>query len=174
VLHPGRQAFVIFIENIQCCEDLSVIRSVVDKVIGPDVVAVFRAQSYSGPLIQLQPPLLGLVHGHFQPFTSPQALNALVIDQSTDVSKQRRDPSIPVPATLPCKFDHIRHRAVFVKPAPWLLQCGSLRQYLFEVSISWGMTTEDTQHHINTRRVDFRFLDVRNLNPDIYPGFVFH
>jgi hypothetical protein len=58
---------------------------------------------------------------------SPQALNALVIDQPTGVLKQSCNPSIPVPAILPCKFDHIRHQAVFVQSAPWPPPlCGSM------------------------------------------------
>jgi hypothetical protein len=83
------------------------------------MAAVFRPQPYAGPIIQLQSSLLKLFHGHYQPLTSPQALNALVIDQPTSLSKQGRDPSVPVPAILPCKFDHIRYQEVFVQSARW-------------------------------------------------------
>jgi len=91
------------------------------------MVAEFRPQPYAGPVIQPETSPFWLFHGHFQPLTSPQALNALVIDQPTGLSKQSRDPSVPVPAILPCKFDHIRDQAVFVQSAPWPPPlCGSM------------------------------------------------
>ena len=88
------------------------------------MVAVFRPQPYAGPVIQPQPSLFWLFHWHFQPLTSPQALNALVIDQPTGVTKQSRDPSIPVPAILPSQCDHIGHQTVFIRSAPWVTPLG--------------------------------------------------
>ena len=78
------------------------------------MVTVCRPQSYAGAVIQPEPSLLWLFHRHFQPLTSPQALNALVIDQPTGVSQQSGDATISIPAKLPRQLDHIRHQPVFV------------------------------------------------------------
>jgi hypothetical protein len=88
------------------------------------MIAVFRPQPYAGPVIQPQPSPFWLLHWHFQPLTSPQALNALVIDQPTGVTQQSRDSAVSIAAILPRQCDHISHQTLFIRPAPWVTPLG--------------------------------------------------
>jgi hypothetical protein len=60
-----------------------------------------------------------LLHGHFQPLTPPQALNALVIDLPASISQQSCDPTVSISTILSRQFDHVRHKAFFICTAPW-------------------------------------------------------
>jgi hypothetical protein len=90
-----------------------------------------------------------LFHGHFQPLTSPQALNALVIDQPTGVLKQSRNSTIPVPAILPSQCDRISEQAVFIRPAPWGAPLGGsmLAQYPANPAFGHCKLAADTRPH---------------------------
>ena len=77
----------VLIENIQCPKDPSVIGSVVNIVIRPDMIAVLWPQPHTGSVIQPEPPFLRLFHRYFQPLTSPQAFNALVIYLPAGISQ---------------------------------------------------------------------------------------
>jgi hypothetical protein len=88
------------------------------------MVAVFWPQSYAGPVIQPKPSLFWLLHWHFQPLTSPQTLNALVIDLPAGISQQNCDSAVAVSTILTHQLDHVRHQAIFVCTAPWWASLG--------------------------------------------------
>ena len=98
----------MLIENIQRPKDLPVIGSVVNKVIRLDMIAVLWPQPQAGSVIQPESPFLGLFHRYFQPLTSPQAFNALVIDLPAGISQQSRNPAISISTILSHQFDHVR------------------------------------------------------------------
>ena len=55
-----------------------------------------RPQPYTRAVIQPQPPALGLLLRDFQPFTSPNAVNALLIHMPAIPPKQGCDPAITI------------------------------------------------------------------------------
>ena len=57
-----------------------VMGSVLDEVVGPDVVTVFRPQSDARPVIEPQTAAFGLLLGNLQPLAPPNPLDPLVID----------------------------------------------------------------------------------------------
>jgi hypothetical protein len=65
-----------------------------------------------------------LFRWHFQPLTSPQALNALVIDPPAGISQQSCNPTIAISTILAHQFDHVCHQAIFVCTAPWSASLG--------------------------------------------------
>jgi hypothetical protein len=60
-----------------------VMGSILDKVVGPDVIAVFWPKTDARSVIEPQPPALGLFGGDLQTLSPPEALDPLVIDDPT-------------------------------------------------------------------------------------------
>ena len=65
--------------------------AILEKVIGPDVVAALRPQPDAGTVRQPEPPAFGLLAGNLEPLTPPDALDPLVVDQPAGPAQQRRD-----------------------------------------------------------------------------------
>jgi hypothetical protein len=114
----------MLVQNVQRPEDLAIVGSVMDKIIRPDVVTVLWPQPYAGSVVQPEMSFLRLFHWHFQPLTPPQAFNSLVIDLPAGISQQSRDPTVAISTILSCQFDHVRHQAFFIFPAPWSMPLG--------------------------------------------------
>jgi hypothetical protein len=97
------------------------------EVVRPDMVAMLRPQPDARPVIQPEPPLLWLFHWHFQPLSSPQPFDALVVHMPASISQQRSDPTIAVAAILPGQFDHVGNQSLFISTTNWhLTLCGSV------------------------------------------------
>jgi len=109
----------VLIQNVQRPEDFSVVGSVMDKIIRPDVVTVLWPQPYAGSVVQPEAAFLRLFHWDFQPLTPPQTFNALVINLPAGISQQSCDPAIPISTILSDQFDHVRYKAIFIFAAPW-------------------------------------------------------
>jgi hypothetical protein len=58
----------------------SIVGAVLDKVVGPDVIAVLRPQPDARSVGQPEPASFGLFIGDLQPLASPDALDPLVVD----------------------------------------------------------------------------------------------
>ena len=105
------------VDHRQHTERLSVMRSIHDEVIGPDVVGPSGLETYAGPIIEPQPPAFGLFLGNLQPLPPPDALNPFSIYLPTFGSQQGSDPSITVSAILAGQADDRCRQSVFVRPA---------------------------------------------------------
>ena len=136
---PDRQAFAaVFIEDVQHPERLAAIGPAMDKIIGPDMVAVFQSQPDAGSVIQPEPSLFRLLRWHFEPLPSLQPFDALVVHlPAVDGMRRPRnraamrrcgDAAIAVAAVLSCQIDHVRDQPFFVSPASW--QCALGRTML--------------------------------------------
>lgn len=82
--------------------------SVVDEVIGPDMVGPFCPQPDAGSVAQPKPPPLRLPGRYLQPLAPPKALDPLVVDLPAGLPKQGGDPAIAVSAILTGQLDHVR------------------------------------------------------------------
>ena len=60
------------------------------------MVGTLRAQTDARPVVEPEPPAFGLFGRDFQPLTSPDPLNALLVHRPPGASQQRRNPAIPV------------------------------------------------------------------------------
>ena len=78
-----------------------------NEVVGPDLVGTLRAQSNAQPVTKPEPPAFGLFGRDFQPLTSPDSFNALLVHRPPGAPQQRRNPAIPVAAVLAGKFDDV-------------------------------------------------------------------
>ena len=92
--------------------------AVLDKIVGPDVVAVFRPQANARSVGEPQAPVLGLSGGDLQTLAPPQALDPFVVELPSRSAQELRDLAIAVAAVLPRQSDHVGSQPLLVFRAP--------------------------------------------------------
>ena len=116
---PDRQAFVgEFVDHVEHAILPSIMGAVLDKVVGPDVIAVLGSQPDARSVLQSQPAAFGLFMGDFQSLASPDPLDPLVIDEPAGLLQQPGDLAIAVAAVLLGKRDGVGSELLFVFKAP--------------------------------------------------------
>jgi hypothetical protein len=85
----------------------SIVGAILDKVVGPDMIAVLRPQPDARSVGQPEPAALGLLMGNLQPLTLPDTLDPLVVDYPARLAQQLGDLAIAIAAVLPGKLDNI-------------------------------------------------------------------
>jgi len=91
---------------------------ILDKVVGPDVIAIFRPQPDARSVMQPQTTAFGLLLGNLQPLAPPEALNPLVIDQPARIPQQRRDLAVAIAAIETGEFNDVGGQPLLVFRAP--------------------------------------------------------
>ena len=79
----------------------SIVGAVLDKVIGPDMIALLRPQPDARSVGQPEPAPLGLLMGDLQPLALPDTLDPLVVDCPARLAQQFGDLAIAIAAVLP-------------------------------------------------------------------------
>jgi hypothetical protein len=92
----------------------SIMGAVLDKVVGPDMIAVLRAQPNARSIGQPEPTALGLLRWDLQPLASPDTLDPLVVDYPTRLAQELGDLAIAVAAVLPGKLDNVGGETLLV------------------------------------------------------------
>ena len=92
--------------------------AVLDKVVGPDVVAVLRPQTDAGAVRQPQACALGLLRRNLQPLAPPDPLDALVVHEPAGSAQKRADLAIAVAAILAGELDEVGRERLLVVTAP--------------------------------------------------------
>jgi hypothetical protein len=77
----------------------SVVAAVLDEVVGPDMVGMFRPKPDAGVLVAPEPPALGLLVRNLQPLASPYPLDPLAVHDPAGSMQHCRDATIAVEAT---------------------------------------------------------------------------
>lgn len=75
--------------------------SVLNEVIGPDMVSVLRPKPHAGSIIQPEPTAFGLFGWDFQPLASPDPGHTLVVHMPALSAQQRCDPTVAIAAIAP-------------------------------------------------------------------------
>ena len=89
--------------------------AVLDEIIAPDMVRVFRPQPDAGAIGQPEPALLRLLLWNLQTLAPPDPLDPLVIDDPAGGGAQKLgDLPIAIPAVLPDKFNDISNEIFLV------------------------------------------------------------
>jgi hypothetical protein len=127
-LHSDRQAFpAVFVQDVERSERFPIMGSVMHEVIRPDMVAIFGPEANTRAIVEPKPSFLRLFHGHFEPLTSPQALNTLVVHQPTCIPQQSRNPTIAVATILAGQLDHVCDQPILISSANGQTSlCGSV------------------------------------------------
>jgi len=80
--YPNGQALVgELVDDVEQAELASIMRALLDKVVGPDMVAALGSQTDARSVIEPQASALRLPGGDFQPLASPDPLDPLVVNQ---------------------------------------------------------------------------------------------
>src|SRR5207244_3797240 len=85
----------------------SIVGAVLDKVVGPDMIAVLRPQPNGRSVGQPGPGALGLPVGNLQPLTLPDTLGPLGVDYPARLAEEAGHLAIAKAAVLPGKLDNI-------------------------------------------------------------------
>jgi len=110
-----RQAFMAeLVEHVEHPILASIMGAVLDKVVGPDMIAVLRPQADARSVCQPEPATLGLLRWDRQPLASPDTLDPLVVDYPTRLAQELGDLAIAVTAVLPSKLDNIGGETLLV------------------------------------------------------------
>src|SRR5262245_36585500 len=101
------------VEHVEHPIPASIVGAVLDKVVGPDVIAVLRPQPDARSVRQPEPAALRLLMGNLEPLASPDTLDPLVVDEPAGLPQQPGDLAIAVAAVLASKLD-ISRQTLFV------------------------------------------------------------
>src|SRR5712671_6922809 len=112
-----RQAFMGLVEHVEHPILASIVGAVLDKVVGPDMIAVLRPQPNARSVGQPEPAALGLLMGNLQPLTLPDTLDPLVVDDPARLAQELGDFAIAIAAVLPGKLDNIGCETLLVVTA---------------------------------------------------------
>src|SRR3954466_7585976 len=82
------------------------------------MVGTLRAQTNARPVVEPEPPAFGLFGRDFQPLTSPDPFNALLVHRPPGSTQHRRNPAISVTAVLAGKLDDIGSQCCLVIGRP--------------------------------------------------------
>jgi hypothetical protein len=95
--------------------------SILDEVVGPDVIAVLRPQAEARTIRQPQTAPFGLPLGDLKPLTPPDPLDPLVIDEPARIPQQSCNLAVAIPAILACQLDDVGSQPLLVVAALWSL-----------------------------------------------------
>ena len=125
---PDRQAFPgELVDYIEHSEAPSVVGAVLNEVVGPDMVGMFRAKPDAGVLVAPEPPALGLLVRNLQPLASPDPLDPLAVHDPAGSMQHRRDAAIAVAAILSGERDDVGgQRRFIIRSCGDLALCGSV------------------------------------------------
>jgi len=92
----------------------AIVRPILDEIIGPHMVGVFRSQSDAGTVVQPQPTALWLLVRHFQPLPPPDALDPFDVHNPASLMQHRGDAAIAIAAILEGKRRDVGGQRRFV------------------------------------------------------------
>src|SRR5262245_9238952 len=103
-----RQAFMgELVEHVEHPILASIVGAVLDKVVGPDMIALLRPQPDARSVGQPEPAALGLLMRDLQPLALPDTLDPLVVECPARLAQQFGDLAIAIAAVLPSKLNNI-------------------------------------------------------------------
>ena len=117
--HPEHQALMgELVDNVEHADPVSFMGTVLDKVIGPDMIAMITPQPNACAVIKPETTALGLLLGDLQPFASPDSLDPLVVDEPSSTAQQLGDLAIAVAAILPLQLNDVGRQPLLIIMAP--------------------------------------------------------
>lgn len=100
-LNMDRQALsAVLVDHSEHAERLPVMHAIHHEVVALDVTGILQFQPDAGTVVKPQPPALGLLLRHLEPFTTPDQLDPFRVHLPAVIAQQRCDPAIAIPAML--------------------------------------------------------------------------
>lgn len=127
-LDPNGDAFPReLIDHVEHPDFPAIVRPILDEIVGPDMVGVFRSQSDARTVVQPQPTAFRLLVRHFQPLPSPDALDPFDIYDPASLMQHRSDAAIAIAAVLEGKRrDVCGQRRFVIRGLGDLALCGTM------------------------------------------------
>ena len=105
---PDRQALSgELVNDVQHAELPAVVGTILDEVVGPDMVGPLGSKPHTGAVIQPEPPLLRLGLRHFEPLQTPDAFDPSGVHRPAGRLQQCRDPAVAIAAVLRGERDDV-------------------------------------------------------------------
>ena len=104
----------ILIDHVQDPEWHPIVGSSLHEIITPDMLREVRLQPDNRTIIEPQSPAFGLFLRDFQPFSAPDPLHSLVIDDPAFVSQQRGHSAITVASILAGQINDPGGQEIFI------------------------------------------------------------
>ena len=121
-IDADRQAFMgELVDHVEHAVPPSVMGSILDEVVRPNVIAVLRAQPDARAVREPQTAAFGLLLRNLQPLTPPDPLDPLVIDQPARMPQQSCNLAVAVTAILAGQLDDVGGQPLLVVAALWHL-----------------------------------------------------
>jgi hypothetical protein len=96
-VHPDGEALPTeFVDNRQHLDGTTIVGAVLYEVIGPDVVAMGGSEPDARPVVEPEPPSLGLLLRNLQPLLAPETFDPLMVDLPAVPFQKGGDPTIPI------------------------------------------------------------------------------
>jgi hypothetical protein len=95
------------VEDIEHAILPSIMRTVLDEVVGPHVIAMLRSQANARAIRQPQATAFRLLLGDLQPLAPPDPFDPLIVDQPAGVPQQCCDLAVAITTVLPGKLDDV-------------------------------------------------------------------
>ena len=106
------------VNDIEHAEPASLVGTILDKVIGPDVVGIFRPQPHARPIGEPKTASFGLFVRDLQPLPFPDPFDPAVADRPTRLAQEGSDLAIAVAAIAPRQLDHVGRQSFGILTAP--------------------------------------------------------
>jgi len=114
-LNPDGDAFSReLVDHIEHADFPSIVSAVLDKIIRPDMVGVFRLKPDTRTVVQPEPTALGLLGWNLQPLTPPYPLDPFDVHDPACLVQHRRDAAIAISAILKCKRRDVGGQCRFI------------------------------------------------------------
>jgi hypothetical protein len=105
------------VDDVEHADLATIVGAILDKVVGPDVIAVLGPEPDTGAVVQPKPTALGLPGRNLEPLASPDPLDPFVVDEPTGPAQQLSDLAIAVAAIVPGQLDNVSGQPLFIVTA---------------------------------------------------------
>lgn len=113
---PGK-----LVDHVEHAELSAIVGSVLDEVVGPNMVGMLRPQPDTGSVVKPESPALGLLLWNLEPLSSPDPLHSLVVHRPAGPMQHRRDPAIAIAAILGSEGNDVGSQCRFILAGLWEL-----------------------------------------------------
>ena len=103
-----------FVDDVQHPVLATIVRAVLDEVVGPDVIGPPRSEAHARTVVESEARPLGLASRNLEPLASPDALDLLHVDRPAIASEEYRDPTVPVAPVMDGQGDDGGRQSGFV------------------------------------------------------------
>lgn len=114
-LDPDGNAFAReLVDHIEHADFPAIVCAILDEVVGPDMVWIFRPKPDTRAVVQPQPTAFGLPVRHLQPLPPPDAFDPLDVHDPASLVQHRSDATIAIAAILESERRDVGGQRCFV------------------------------------------------------------